>query len=227
MRYFLEERYVSAEGCECGYGETILDLNGCECRKYVNQIYRQFSVHPENTSTKEDILQEIALRAAELGRDAEVVYDPYRDIEEALEILKSFSEGEEGRKKYPVRIDIPDNLLNNLLSIISPELPKSEEERREEEELKDAEEKNVIMFKITLDKSKRRILGTTFGKQRKIMNTYLTLRIAEPERKITYAQIKRFCRRKYRFAPHKSQIAMAMERTAERLDRDPAMPLVV
>lgn len=223
MRYFLEERYVSAEGCECGYGETILDLNGCECRKYVNRIYRRFSVHPENTSTKEDILQEIALRAAELGRDAEVVYDPYRDIEEALEILRAFSDEEESQKKYPVRIDIPDKAVN----IISSEIPRSEEEKKEEEELNDYEEKKLIMFKTVLDKSKRRILGSTFGKQRKIINTYLTLRIAEPERKITYAQIERFCRRKYRFAPQKSQIVMAMERAAERLERDPVMPLVV
>lgn len=187
MQYLLRERGERRQN-----GGTILDLNSPGVKKLIRAVYMHYARQPEGGCTREDILQDIALFAAEVGADPSLVYEP-SDTAACISLLANFLEKiRSEEKRYPARMDIPD---------IREMAQRTDDERTTEQ-------------RRMADSDLREIISSTYGKQRSILDAYLTLRMNQGDGRVRYSRIAEFCRERYGFEPSRAQIATAISRTA-------------
>ncbi len=209
MWYALTEKVDGKSKCYC---KTILDIDSDDdCKNCIRQICWCYTGDFENVSGKDDILQDLALIAIEKHADPELIYDPFKDLEASKQLLKliadTLSSSPQNRKhgKQLVRVDF---------EAVEKSVPA--EDNFDIQEIEEEDEKSIDFRKIKTYATK-----LTRGKQRRILETYLSLRAKYPKDKITYKQITSTCKRLYHFAPSPAQISMAIKRIAEKIEKNP------
>ena len=193
MQYLLRER-----GERRPKNKTILDLSYSGAKKLIRAVYMHYARQPEGGCTRDDILQDIALFAAEMGADPSLVYEP-SDAAACIGLLANFLERVRSEeKRYPARMDIPD---------IRERAQRMDDERTSDQQR-------------MADSDLREIISSTYGKQRSIVDAYLTLRMSAENGRVRYSRIAEFCRERYGFEPSRAQIATALSRTASEVSSE-------
>ena len=189
------------------YKKTILDIDSDEdCKNCVRCIFNCYVNDCENVSSKDDILQDLAIIAIEKHADPDLIYDPFKDLQASKDLLKLLANVlTESRSKTPslIRVDFSkiEDMSTNSIDIDAFD-------KLQEQEIK-----------VDLRKIKPLLIKYTRGKQKQIIEVYIALKIKYPNQKITYKQIATVCNQWYHFYPSAAQINMALNRIAEKVSK--------